>query len=635
MGLRRCGSRLTITRWLLATLCLSLASPLALDRVDAPLASLLSPVAAAQPAPAPARARPAITTWGPTSGPPGTTVTVRGARFSPALVIVVAGAPATTTFVDESTLRFRAPDAPGRASVVLRDPQDRGRADQPIGDFVCTAVVSISSFAPHSGPPGTRVEITGLGLEAGDTLRLGAVALIVLSPGPPVIAQIPDGAATGELVVERPRTGQQARTAQPFVVTPAAAPYIASLAPPGGAPGSTVQLVGGNFAPDDAVFYGERPVEVTARSAQALDAIIPPDAQRRERLSVRGPRGTALSPEPYLLGPLTVVRSFEPRSGPPGTRVELLGVGLREVDEARLGAARLPLRGQHAQRLEVEIVPGASSAPFELLARGAVVARSEAPFIVGTTVAEPALRGFTPASGPPGSEVTLDGTALGADARVSYGDQALPIVARRGAEALTVVVPRGATASAPFVVSTRSGTTRSASWFKLELAAVVDSISPTSGPPGTRIAVRGARFGGDEQFFIGAEPAPIASREAWGYVVTAPAGRGGAISFTSGGARVVTDLRFDVAAGITVGGFAPREGLPGTRVTVYGHGVGDALQVSYGGLPCPIVRRARDEVVVVVPPSAAGRDAFWVETDAQRARSADTFHVLPGAPARP
>lgn len=243
----------------------------------------------------------------------------------------------------------------------------------------------------------------------------------------------------------------------------------------------------------------------------------------------------------------------------------------------------------------------------------------------------PVVDSFSPTGGPPGTRVTISGSGLGADLRVAYDGEPLPVVARAGDGAITVVVPRTAIRSAAFVLASRAGATRSGAYFQLELPAAVDSLSPTSGPPGTPITIKGHGFHGDESFRIGDAPAParVLERQPWGVRLAAPE-RGGALGYTSAGQTVATRLTFEVTAPLTVTSMSPAVGPPGTEVILRGPGLDGAVRVLYGGLPCPLVRRAHDELVVAVPKGAAGEDAFTVEGLGQRVRSADTFRVGAG-----
>lgn len=245
----------------------------------------------------------------------------------------------------------------------------------------------------------------------------------------------------------------------------------------------------------------------------------------------------------------------------------------------------------------------------------------------------PVVTRFAPPGGPPGTRVTLTGVDLGNDVQVAYGRRPLPILGRPAPDALTIVVPPDATERAPFIVTTRAGQTRSGAWFALELPATVASMTPTSGPPGTAITLRGTGFHGDERVRAGADDLQILERQSWGVVVEAPHGPGGALTMISAGQTLALPFRLDVTAALAVESIAPAEGPAGTRVTLRGPGLGAAERVSYGGLPCPIQQRGPTELVVAIPSAAAGADVFVIESLGQRARSADAYRVTSGASA--
>jgi IPT/TIG domain len=244
----------------------------------------------------------------------------------------------------------------------------------------------------------------------------------------------------------------------------------------------------------------------------------------------------------------------------------------------------------------------------------------------------PVVIRFTPSGGPPGTRVTLAGENFGTDVRVAFGSQPLTLLERPARDTLALAIPASATASAPFVVTTSAGQTRSGAWFQLELPATVASMTPTSGPPGTRVTLRGSGFHGDERLGAGDDELRILERLPGSVVFAAPTHGGAILSMTSAGQSVALPFRFDIVAGAAVTSFAPTEGPPGTRVTLRGPGLGAADRVTYGGLSCPIRKRSEGLLVVEIPRGAAGEDAFSVETSGQSARSADLYHAGTSGP---
>lgn len=561
----------------------------------------------------------------PRSGPPGTMVTITGRGFRPQMKVFYGGTKVNEESWDWATIRFYIPDNAGDGDITLRMP---GTGDFDVGRFdVVEAMGGISGFSPEEGPPGTRVELWGRFMP-GDEVRLNGQPLRVLDRGPArMVVEIPYGARDDVFVLTRPGSGGQAPSRDRFHVT-AGAPFIVSMNPTSGRPGTTVALMGGGFGPDDRVFYGENDAQVVRVLADRIEAVVPLGARVSRRFFVRGPRGEAGSPAPFNLRLEAAIRDFSPVSGPPGTRVSIRGSGFLQGDVVMLGGRQLGIEQGGPDRLQVTIPDGAPSDYFVLVRGGQTVATSGRPFMVEAPSVPPLIGSFTPSSGPPGTQVILVGAGFTPDVRVAFGGQALPIVSRNGEHTLTVVVPRGATQSAPFVVANSRGETRSGAWFELQLAATVESLSPTSGPPLTMIAIRGNGFRGDESFFLGPQPLRTVERRPDGYVVQVPQnGVSGPVSYESFGQRVRTPFRFDVLANPVVRWFGPAFGPPGTQVTIRGERLEGTTRVYFGGLSCAIVSRSPTELLVAIPPAAQGGDYLWIEVGGQRVRTQMPFRV--------
>jgi hypothetical protein len=245
----------------------------------------------------------------------------------------------------------------------------------------------------------------------------------------------------------------------------------------------------------------------------------------------------------------------------------------------------------------------------------------------------PVVIRFTPSGGPPGTHVVLSGEHFAPDLHVSYGGRPLALLGHPAADSVELAIPTDAAASAPFVVVTRAGSTQSGGWFRLELPATVESMTPTSGPPGTRVSLRGSGFHGDERWLAGTTELQVVERQRLGVVLEAPARPGGPLKMISAGKTVALPFRFDVTAGLAITSFSPSAGPPGTRVTLRGPALGTADLVRYGGLPCPTRQRGDDLLVVEVPASATGEDRFSVEAAGQHADASDPYRVV--APPRP
>jgi hypothetical protein len=202
-------------------------------------------------------------------------------------------------------------------------------------------------------------------------------------------------------------------------------------------------------------------------------------------------------------------------------------------------------------------------------------------------------------------------------------------VNRTGETAIEVVVP-GVNVNQPFVVKTRGGEAQTATAFQVQVPSSITSVTPTSGPVGTRVWIKGRNFNPTDAFFLGAASLAIVERQPEGYVVAIPPNAvSGPIEWESYGRRQATRFRFDVLTPPRLAGFSPTSGPTGTQVTVTGSDFSNRTVVYFGNLPCPVVRRVLPtQLVAVIPQNAAGTDYIHVEEGGQRIKSQQTFQVI-------
>lgn len=576
----------------------------------------------ANPAPPP-KGSISVSGFTPTKGRVGTRVTITGSGFVGQDKVLVGGRPVKVDSITDTQIVFTFPDKYYDGVITIRHP---GAAnDVTVGTFIVEADPAIATFAPTQGPAGTRVEIRGSGFMNGDqVLFSGKVLPAAEMSADRIVVVIPDGAATDAFTIARPSTGFKAVSRGRFtVILPA--PTIASIAPTAGPPGTQVRITGANFAADDRVFYGRTELVPTARTATTIDVVIPANAARSESLLVKGPRGQATSGVFTLVLPPEIA-TFDPAFGPAGTRVTIFGAHFMAGDTVFLSGTQLKMTSLEDSRIVVEIPPGAKSGAFEVRRGGQVMSTSKKAFDV---VAPPVISGFAPAGGPIGTKVTITGQHFSPDARVLYGAQTLRIAGRQGDTAIEVLIPPNAT-NQKFVVETRGGAAESAAIFQVHTYTVVTSVSPASGPVGTRVWIRGRNFNSTSLFYLNNVSLPIVEQHAEGYVVSIPAGASsGVIEVESYGRREATRFRFDVLLPPALSSFAPNMGPPGTQVTITGANFTDRTAAFFGNLPCRVISRTPPSIVVVeIPAGAQGTDYLWVEDAGTRIKSTQTFQVI-------
>src|SRR5207302_983773 len=126
-----------------------------------PLAPWMIASTPAPPSPSP----PTISSFSPTSGPPGSTVTLTGTNFTGATTVTFGSTPASFGVDSASQISATVPANAATGRIAVTTPGGTAISGS---DFAVTAPPTpqpaISSFSPTSGQAGTRVTIAGANL---------------------------------------------------------------------------------------------------------------------------------------------------------------------------------------------------------------------------------------------------------------------------------------------------------------------------------------------------------------------------------------------------------------------------------------------------------------------------------------
>ena len=515
------------------------------------------------PPPHPAAAPPAppeVRDFSPRRGPPGTRVTISGARFAPDARVHYAGRPLQTQVESASALVVQLPKSAKSDVFVVRQ---KGFAEiRSAASFVVEPAPVITSVSPTSASPGAAVIIHGRNFIEGDRVMFGELAAEILSATPDRLEiVVPQGATDGRPAVARERS---VGTAPRLFRVVAPQPVVIGIQPATAAPGATVRILGKNFLPDDRALLGRTSVPVLARGPEFLDVTIPATARSGE-FSVIGQGRAARSEAQFTVVHAPEVTAMEPRWATPGARVTLRGRHFVPGDVVLVGdkAARDVRVGP--DEISFTVPDDAQTAPVAVV-RGEARAATRASLDV---IAPPVIDGFDPAGGPGGTVVTLRGRHLSKDARVTYGATVLLPVSRRPAE-IDVRLPRDAS-PARFGVTTRAGQAESARTFEIWAPAEVKSFEPAFGQAGTQVVIHGRHFTSQEKVSLGGQDLPLQSASAEALTVIVPAGaRPGPFVVHSRNKDLATRQSFRVVAPPppAVLTFAPLSGPPSTEVVI-------------------------------------------------------------------
>ncbi len=447
------------------------------------------------------RPLPVVQRLEPTSGPPGTEVSLIGRHFDDQQTVWIGASQLEIVSRLPNRWTARVPAGATSGAIELHTP--RGNVTGP--RFRVTEAPPapvVASFEPASGAPGSEVVIRGENFSPRLTenhVHLGALPVVVRSATPNELTVIvPQGAESGPFRVDVTGSGQ-ATSAQAFQI--GTGTTIASFEPVMGPPGTRVTIRGTGFsrrAAQNRVYLGEQRARVLRATETELSVELPRRDAVTARLLVDVQRGgRAHSPTEFEIRFPPTIAGVDPESGAPGTRLTLtgehFGADVRQV-RATMGETELVVRDLAPDRLVVEIPAGAASGPIEVTVAGLGPARTRGAI---TVLEQVAVEGFSPRSGGPGTVVTITGrgfsqTAANNTVRLS-GTQAA--IVRATATSLEVRIPEGA-GSGPLVVAVQNaGEARTQQPFVVTRAPVIASFEPVTGAPGTVVTIRGTNFG--------------------------------------------------------------------------------------------------------------------------------------------
>jgi hypothetical protein len=472
--------------------------------------------------------------------------------------------------------------SPGAYYVALADVNNDGTLDLVSGSGdslsgtirVCLngATPTLTSFSPASGPIGSSFTLTGTNLAGTTQVTFNGrpAASFTVNSATSVTAVVPAGATSGRIgVTTLPRMSTTSATS--FTIP---APVITSLTPTEGLAGTIVTVTGTGFLDATQVtFAGTIAAGFVVNAAGTQLTVAAPVGVSTGAVLVTTPNGVsngiAFTGAPALSG-------LSPAFGPAGTVVTLTGAGLLNASAVTFGGVAAPGFTVNAAGTSLSV-----SAPVGTISGPVYVTT---PYGVSnglTFTGAPVITSFSPASGPAGTRVTVQGLNFVGANQVTFGTATTTTFAVSSATQLSVTVPSGA-GSGAIQVRTPAGTAVSTTAYTIP-PPVLTALAPASGPAYTNVTitgtdlsdVTGVTFNGVAASYFFANSATSISAYAPTGVTTGPV-----VVTTPGGPS--NGLLFTAAP--VLNSFSPTRGSPGTVVTLTGQNLTDASQVSFNGV---------------------------------------------------
>jgi hypothetical protein len=145
---------------------------------------------------------PSITSFSPTSGVVGTTVTITGSSFTGTTSVSFNATQATTFSVDSDTqITTVVPNGATNGRITVTNPGGTGKS----ASSFKVIVPAITALTPDTGPVGTTVTISGAGFSGATDVQFNGVqATFTVVKDSKITATVPVGATTGFVTVATP-----------------------------------------------------------------------------------------------------------------------------------------------------------------------------------------------------------------------------------------------------------------------------------------------------------------------------------------------------------------------------------------------------------------------------------------------
>jgi hypothetical protein len=300
---------------------------------------------------------PVITSFTPTSGLPGTLVTINGSNFTGTTSVKFNGVNAASfSVISDNRIQTTVPASATTGPIRITTPDG---SDTSVNNFVLLTVPQITSFSPVNGQVGTEVTIAGSSFTGvtGVTFNSTVATSFTVDSDIQIRAIVPTGATTGKIRVAN-LAGSNTSANNFTVLYP---PVITSFTPVSGGVGEQVTITGSHFASATGVrFNGVATGTYLVDSDTQIRANVPVGATTGP-VSVTTPDGTGSSANDFTVLILPQIAGFTPNSGPAGTQVTITGVGFGIAVSVKFNGAAAAFNIVSPEEIQAQVPAGAST----------------------------------------------------------------------------------------------------------------------------------------------------------------------------------------------------------------------------------------------------------------------------------
>jgi hypothetical protein len=305
-----------------------------------------------------------ITGFAPTSGAPGSVVSVSGSGLSGVTSTRLGSAAATFRVLSDAELEITVPPGASTGRIELNA---AGRVVLSVTDFTVLAIPVVSSVTPTTVVPPARITLNGTALDNVREVRLNSMTLAIgTRTSTSLEVDVPLGAASGTLQVVD-TSGIARPVAQSIIVSGPLA--IASFSPTSIVTGQLLTINGANLdRAQSIVFANGVTATIAGRTGTTRLTSLVPDGAASGVFHVRG----SLGDEVHSATPLQVIPAIRVsanavyRVAAAGDAVTVAGSGLTEVSTVRVGATLATIMSKAATQLVFGVPAGVACGAITL-----------------------------------------------------------------------------------------------------------------------------------------------------------------------------------------------------------------------------------------------------------------------------
>ena len=417
---------------------------------------------------------PTITSFSPTAGAIGSTVTINGGNFFNPTTVKIGGTSASATITSTTQISATVPTGATTGQIVVSNAYGSFTTSS---NFLTGTKPIITDFSPTVGAVNTTVNMDGLNLSTVTNVTFNGVKESITAKSATTLqVNITNASGTGPITVISPQGSFT--TSSNFISS--TAPIVTDFAPTLGGTGVNVVIDGLNFTHATSVKFDGVSAAFTVTAGTQITATVPSEAATGPITVASNTASYTTSSNFVVTTSAPVITGFTPASGVRGTTVTINGGNFTNLSSVQFNGVTATYTPPTSTTVLYATVPASATSGLISVKNGSGTGASSALFYL-----QPWITNAT-ASGIVNSSLVIDGRNLTNAGAVQVNG--VNYVFTNSPTQIVAIVPSNAT-TGPITVTTPGGIFINPTSFVV--LPKIYSFSPTIGPAGTIVTITG------------------------------------------------------------------------------------------------------------------------------------------------